>query len=266
MPPAASRWDPPQNTWSNRAAGQRLARSNPFLAFLPNRTHPDQSRLPSTPIQSGLLRDKDEFSAVCALAPLAVLFFVRSLRPDACVVLPRGHLDSEEPPAAGHQHRQPDDRGHGKDAPCPVAGAAAGCFPRDLFANRTPLFRAPISLSSRAASTRWLSRLWFAATPARRSFMRKHVWPPCSNGVSLCPEAEPWTPRCTVTLRFVASATRGRFATIFRGGGSRSWAARFSATITATRSARPISSSGSPPPWGQTGSCAPRKTSSIWKA
>src|SRR5712692_3840820 len=81
----ASRWDPPPNTWSNRAAGQRLARSNPFLAFLPNRTHPDESRLPSTPIQSGLLRDKDEFSAVCALAPLAVLLFVRSLRPDACV-------------------------------------------------------------------------------------------------------------------------------------------------------------------------------------
>src|SRR6266849_4916137 len=151
MPPAASRWDPPQSTWSNRAAGQRLARSNPFLAFLPNRTHPDESRLPSTPIQSGLLRDKDEFSAVFALAPLAVLLFVRGLRPDACVVLPRGHLGSEEPPAAGHQHRQPDDRGHGKDAPCPVAGAAAastGQTRRNSFAR--------------------LSRRWWTGHLARR--------------------------------------------------------------------------------------------------
>src|SRR2546426_8035376 len=125
MPPAASRWDPPPNTWSNRAVGQRLARSNPFLAFSPNRIHPDESRLPSTPIQSGFLRDKDEFSAVCALAPLAVLLFVRSLRADACVVLPRGHLVSKEPPAAGHQHRESHDRWHGKDAPGPVAGTAA---------------------------------------------------------------------------------------------------------------------------------------------
>src|SRR6266852_6704089 len=137
MPPAASRWGPPQTTWSNRAAGQRLARSNPVLAFFPNRIHADESRLPSTPIQSGFLRDKDEFSAVCALAPLAVLLFVRSLRADACVVLPRGHLVSKEPPAAGHQHRESHDRGHGKDAPCPVAGtagASTGQTRRDSFA------------------------------------------------------------------------------------------------------------------------------------